>query len=501
MMRSLFTGVSGLRAHQVRMDVIGNNIANVNTVGFKASRMTFADAISQRIAGATADDADSGRAGRNPMQIGLGVNIGGIDNLMRQGAAQRTDRPTDLTIQGEGFFILRDETGTYFTRAGNIDWNGHRFSIGGMQLMGWNAIEDTARPGSFIIDQGAVQPLETPPESRFMDPQSTTMIDVMGNLNINDRVNGSIVRPVQFYDSIGNLWSADMRFTWHPPEGHPEAVPGAGIHSTNAVSWWSFDFLPAGQPGMVEIFPGGDRDAGVLVDMLMGMPEDNVLAGSAGTPGPSGLIGFNPENGRVNNFLVGAGGGGATLERIEMALIFSVPTLPPPSIVGDWGTIGDVAGVVTGVDSPAGYNTGIVRLNMDGLRQHMGENTTLQAFRADGNAPGSLQDISIGGDGVIMARYSNGEMRPLGQIPLAQFLNPPGLERVGDNLWITSANSGQFDGTGSIGDLMAGTLEMSNVEISNEFTEMITTQRGFQANSRIITTSDEILQETINLKR
>jgi flagellar hook protein FlgE len=120
---------------------------------------------------------------------------------------------------------------------------------------------------------------------------------------------------------------------------------------------------------------------------------------------------------------------------------------------------------------------------------------------ADGNTSGTLQDVSIGPDGMIMARYSNGEMRPLGQIPVAQFLNPEGLERIGNNLWITSANSGEFDGIGGHGEIMPGALEMSNVEMSGEFTEMITTQRGFQANSRVITTSDEMLQELVNLKR
>lgn len=507
MMRSLFSGVSGLRTHQVRMDVIGNNISNVNTVGFKASRMTFADAMSQRIAGATSDNPDAGRAGRNPMQIGLGVNVGGIDNLMGQGSAQRTDRSLDVTVQGEGFFIVEDATGTFFTRAGNIDWNGHRFSIGGMQLMGWNAIEDPTRPGSFIIDQGQVQPLETPFETRFMDPSATTMVDVLGNININDRVEGHITRPVQFYDSIGNSWTADMRLTWHPPEGHPEAGMYGDIHSTNAVSWWSFDFLPASESeapntgqSQVMIFPDGDRTRGVMVDMTMGFTEDNIRDGDVGAPGVRGRIGFSPTNGRISEFMIDspAPGGGAQLYRREMGLFFSVPALPPPSVVGDWGVIGEDLGV--NAQTP-GFNTGLIRLNMDALRQQMGMNTTLQAFRADGNVPGSLQDISIGGDGIIMARYSNGELRPLGQIPLAQFLNPEGLERVGNNLWITSANSGPFDGVGSHGDLIAGTLEMSNVELSGEFTDMITTQRGFQANSRVITTSDEMLQELVNLKR
>jgi len=489
MMRSLFSGVSGLRVHQTRMDVIGNNLANVNTVGFKAARMTFSDAMSQRIRGASGDNPDVGRAGRNPTQIGLGVNIGGIDAMKQQGAAQRTDRALDVTVQGEGYFIVSDSQGTFFTRAGNIDWNGHRFSIGGRQLMGWNAIEDPRRPGTFVIEQGTVQPLVTPQELRFMDPNPTSLIEAMGNLNINDLIDGHIVRSVQFYDTLGTLYTADVRFTWHPPGAEGVTPP-----STNAVSYWSFQFLPTGPldvpSDQVMVFPGGNRDNGVLVNMTIGIPDD-VLPGV--TPGNRGIIGFSPINGQMISKRVGdmPMPGPVPVPRLEFMLNFTVPALPPPSIIGDEGV----------VDLPAGFNAGGIRFNVDNIRQQMGENTTLRMNFVDGNVPGTLTDISIGGDGIIMARFTNGEMRAIGQIPLAFFLNPEGLERVGDNLWIPSANSGAFDGIGGHGDLLAGTLEMSNVDMAGEFTEMITTQRGFQANSRVITTSDEMLQELVNLKR
>jgi len=486
------------------MDVIGNNIANVNTVGFKASRMTFADAMSQRISGATSDNEDTGRAGRNPMQIGLGVNVGSIDSIMTQGAAQRTDRSLDLTIQGQGFFVVSDESGTFFTRAGNVDWNGNRFSINGMQLMGWNAIEDPRRPGSYIIEQGSVQPLETPPEVHFMNPSPTTLIDAMGNLNVEDLVDGSLIRSIEFFDSIGNRYTADVRFTWNPPANHPRAeyYGTPGVYSDNTISLWDFQFLPAtagtgdlsGQTEVM-IFPNGDRDRGIMVGMQFGWPPDatvnpadNVLRGTGGR------IGFRPESGLVGMFeLLGATGQGSNqgLTRPEFGLFFTVPALAPPSVVG----------VPPVVDEPPQFNNGMIGWNFAALRQHGGERTNIRMMFADGNPPGTLQDVAIGSDGIIMGRYSNGEMRPLGQIPLAMFDNPEGLERVGNNLWIPSANSGGFDGVGNHGDLIAGALEMSNVELSGEFTEMITTQRGFQANSRVITTSDEMLQELVNLKR
>jgi len=501
MMRSLYTAVSGLQVHQRRMDVIGNNIANVNTVGFKASRMTFATAISQRLAAASADDPDRMRAGRNPMQVGLGVNIGSIDSIMNQGAAARTDRALDLTISGEGFFVVADDRGTYFTRAGNIDWNGHVFSIGGRQLMGWNAIEDAQRPGQFVIEQGEVQPLVTLPEHRFMDPRATTFIEAMGNLNVDDLVNNQLVRPVQFYDSLGNSYTMDVRFTWHPPENHPDAEIGDNaIHSDNTVSWWTMDFLPGTAAEeldngiQVMMYRNGDRSRGVLTELRKSWTQEAQDTHDAYDGYGSGMrIGFHPATGRISSFnmLGTAGGGPGTLPSPEFILNFSVPALAPPSVVGGEPEI----------DVPPTLNTGQVRFNFAPLRQHGGERTSIRVLSADGNPPGSLADIAIGGDGIIMARYTNGEMRAIGQVPLAFFDNPEGLERLGDNLWITTANSGLFDGVGGHGDFIPGTLEMSNVELSYEFTEMITTQRGFQANSRVISTSDEILQELVNLKR
>ena len=490
MMRSLFSGVSGLRAHQGRMDVIGNNIANVNTIGFKGTRMTFADAMSQRVSGASADNPETGRAGRNPMQIGLGVQVGGIDNLMGQGLAARTDRGLDAAIQGEGFFIVGDASGTYFTRAGNIDWNGRTFSIGGMQLMGWQAVPDPTRPGNFIIQQGTVEPLITSASDMSMGPRPTTLIEAMNNLNVDDLVNGHITRPIEFIDSLGRKYTADVRFTYHPPGDTSFDPP-----SDNTTSVWSFNFLPLGAGGApsneVMIYPNNNREKGILVNMQVGIPDD-VLPGV--TPANRGIIEFSPENGLIQQIrtgpLPGGPGGPVPIPRFEFELLFSVPALDPPSVIG----------VPPEVDDPPQFNSGGIRFNVDAMRQQAGP-TSFRTNMANGNPPGELTDISIGADGIITARYSNGEMRPLGQIPLAKFINPPGLERVGNNLWVPTANSGTFDGVGTFGDLIPGSLEMSNVELSGEFTEMITTQRGFQANSRVITTSDEILQELVNLKR
>ncbi|MCL2015649.1 MAG: flagellar hook protein FlgE [Defluviitaleaceae bacterium] len=534
MMRSLFSGVSGLRVHQGRMDVIGNNIANVNTIGFKSSRMTFADAMSQMVSGASADNPETGRAGVNPMQVGLGVSIGSIDNIMTQGSAQRTDRPMDLTIQGNGFFVVSDASGTFFTRAGNIMHNGDTFSIGGMQLMGWNSIEDPNNPGNFIIQQGSVQPLRTPPEMRFMDPAPTTMVDVMGNLNIRDAnedpdVPGTFIlrRPVEFFDSIGNRYVQDVIFRFLPPgpiiieAGVPDpASPDADepdfpsvlrpgdwdepprwfeSPSDNLGGVWTFEFVGS-EPGMSTIFPDGDRRNPIQVETTIGPDEGtmgfiqfntNGTLRGIGTMAPT-FPGWDAvmDLATVPNDIFTAGMGD-TVTGSQIGINFNTGGNPllPPSVIGVPPDV-DIAG-----------NSGTITWSLAGIRQQSGMNTNLQLLFMDGNAPGTLEDISFGSDGIITGRFSNGAQRALGQIPLAVFLNPAGLERMGNNLWMPTANSGWFDGVGFVGDMMPGTLEMSNVDLSSEFTDMITTQRGFQANSRVITTSDELLQELVNLRR
>ena len=486
MMRSLFTGVSGLQVHQRRMDVIGNNVANTNTVGFKAARMTFADALSQRLAIATGDNEDLGRAGRNPMQVGLGAVILSIENLMHQGAAQRTDRGLDLTVQGEGFFIVSDESGTYFTRAGNVDWNGNLFSINGMQLMGWGVVEDPDRPGIFHVNPGSVQPLRTGPEVINMDAIATSMVDVVGNLNIEDLdENNALVRPVRFYDSVGNFYTMDMRFTWNPP--------GAG-RTTNASSVWFFDFVEGNAPrneaipadfAHVTIFPNDDREAGRMIGIQMNGPLNT------DPPNLDQFTAMQIAFDTTGNVIRPVNEFGNPID-LEFSINFIVPALDPPSVIG--GNPGVVV-------PPAGFNSGSMNFSLNTIRQQSNYRTSLAMWYLDGNAPGSLVDISIGADGVITGRYSNDETRILGQVPLAVFRNPEGLERAGNSLWITTANSGQFDGVGQVGDLIPGALEMSNVDIGFEFVEMITTQRGFNSNTRVITTSDEMLQEVINLKR
>lgn len=465
MMRSMFSGVSGLRTHQTRMDVIAHNISNVNTIGFKSSRATFNDIFSQTVQGASRANDVTGRGGTNPMQIGLGVNVASIDRNMNTGAAQRTDRGLDLMINGDGFFIVGDATGTFFTRAGNfeIDEAGW-LHMNGMRVMGWDRVPDPNAPGGWGIQRDLVQPIFLGGDKEQAPPTASTNIRVEGNLNQAAIVasGGFHTASKSFFDSLGNRWVKDITFTYVGNTTY------AGPPPQDAAEW-------------VVTFSD--------VAFLNGNRGVNAVRLNLDTPLPDITVYFDT-NGRLI-----PGGGDLTNSSHTVTLDIDTPPvttglpLPGTPVAFPPFTIG------------AG-GTGDFTFDFQFLTQ-FGSTTTNASFDTrDGNAPGILEGISVGSDGIITGRYSNGEMAILGQIPIARFRNPAGLESIGGNLFVTSPNSGAFNGTGEeTGNIMGGVLEMSNVDLSNEFTEMITTQRGFQASSRIISTSDEMLQELVNLRR
>jgi flagellar hook protein FlgE len=517
------------------MDVIANNIANVNTVGFKSQRATFQDAFYQRIQGASGPEPLTQRAGTNPQQIGLGLNLASIDNIMTQGATQRTDRSMDVMLTGPGFLIVQDSGGQFFTRNGNISRDFHNnLHINGMQLMGWSTRFDE-NAGHYVVDRGALQPLSLAGKSN-MPAEPTCLVNLVGNLNVTQLdANDQVLRQMVIFDSLGHRYLVDIQFTYHRDFSEAAASPHG---------YWTFEFLTEmttleGTPPVavraVPAFLEGDREnpafIGIcllprlsqLVDDITGEPVGGSIEDFADDMLVGGTIAFN-----TRGELVGMGPAtfvppapGTTLGTWEPQIF---PGAGPNGIDEDvtQGRIFDIlivpiAGVAPaatfGVDSnrrrlgtshyEAGdtmTEVGFMTLNFEEFFQR-GENTSARALTMTGNPPGSLQDISIGPDGTIMGRFSNGRNRVLGQIPLAFFQNPEGLERMGSNLWATTANSGMFDGIGMIGSMQGGALEMSNVDLANEFTEMITTQRGFQAASRTITVSDEMLQELVNLRR
>lgn len=447
MMRSMFSGVSGLRAHQTRMDVIGNNVANVNTVGFKSGRVTFQEVFNQTLRGAGAPDAALGRGGTNPMQIGLGTGVGAIDTMMTRGSSQRTDNPTDLSIEGEGFFIVKGSNADTFkfTRAGNfgLDKLGNLVSGSGMNVYGWMKY-DRLPDGTIKYDtESEIGPInlyndEFNGNKRVIAPKATTNAVLSGNLNSSIKPDDAIDDPqkpsdgqfsVPFtaYDSLGNSHEFSVCY-WNTSDG-----------GTNSWNYRIFE---------------------------KGIDED------------TGEVTYNPVDTNPDGTLVFTNEGKLDVDN---------------SVIESFGI------------EPEGVAPLSINLDFSNVTMFSAD-CSVKPTNIDGYTTGNLVTFNIGSDGVLTGIYSNGQQQPLGMVALASFSNPAGLQKIGDNLFIPTTNSGDFTkglqaGSEGVGSLSPGTLEMSNVDLSREFTDMIITQRGFQANSRIITTSDEMLQELVNLKR
>jgi len=390
MLRSLYSGISGLRSHQTMLDVTGNNIANVNTTAFKASAVQFQDTLSQLTSAAGGPQEQIG--GTNPAQVGLGVRVAGISTNFAQGSAQSTGKASDLMISGDGFFITKVGTQTLYTRAGAFDFDGagNLVTPDGALVQGWAAtggVIDEAGPlSTIVLPKGAISPAVT-----------TTSATFGGNLPDDAAVGTVLVRDVQVYDATG-------------------AERTLGLTFTRSAAGWD----------VVGDDPAGPTATGALT------------------------------------FAAGALTSGGTL------------------------TVGGIAVDLSGLTGFSGL-------------------TTVAASDQNGNAAGTLQSYTLSADGTLIGSFSNGSSQALAKVVLATFANPGGLEKAGASAYIATFNSGAPEigapGSGSMGKLSSGSLEMSNVDLSQEFTNLIVAQRGFQANARIITTSDEVLQELTNLKR
>jgi flagellar hook protein FlgE len=446
MMRAMFSGVTGLNAHQTKMDVVGNNIANINTVGFKAGRVMFQEVFSQTLRAAGAPDQVTGYGGINPMQVGLGLGISAVDTITTRGSLQRTDSPTDVSIEGEGFFVVGGTNGgaKNFTRAGNfsLDRDGNLVSGNGLTVYGWSKYDEDPELGPIFDTNKEMKPLnifydqELDKDKRVVAAKETSRVQLVGNLNAGQRIfDGTIedssepqfVNPIMVYDSLGFEHRLNLEY-----------------FKTQVA--------------------GGSNQWSVRIRTI-----DSYEEGLEPTISPTLLenIAFNSTGGLHENSVA----------------IQSV-TLTP--------------------GEKSGAKAMDIELNFSSLTMYDGDFTVRSNF-VDGYKTGSLVSFSIGADGLITGVYDNGRQNPLGQLAVATFQNPAGLIKMGDNMYMESRNSGRFDaykpGIGGAGTLNPGTLEMSNVDLSKEFAEMIMTQRGFQASSRIITSTDEMMQELINLKR
>ncbi|MDM7889240.1 flagellar hook protein FlgE [Curtobacterium sp. RHCJP20] len=391
MLRSLYSGISGLRSHQQMLDVTGNNIANVNTVGFKSSTTVFQDTLSQMTQGA--GGPQTGIGGTNPAQIGLGVQVAGVSTNFAQGSAQATGKATDLMISGDGFFVTRLGNDTVYSRAGAFDFdaNGRLVTADGKIVQGYSATNGVVNDGGGLSDI-------TLPIDAAAPATATSSATVSGNLPSDTAAGETLNRDATVYDQYGTKHTLSLGYTRTAAGWSVAASNGQGTSATGAITFGADGKITSGQTLQV---------GGIAVDMTQ-------------------LSGF------------------------------------------------------------AALNTASISSQ-------------------NGHEAGSLQGYSISKDGTVVGSFSNGSSLAIGRIALATFANPAGLEKTGASGYRATANSGNANvgvpGSAGVGSLASGTLEMSNVDLSQEFTNLIVAQRGFQANARIITTSDEVLQELTNLKR
>ena len=568
MMRSLYSGVAGLKTHQTRMDVIGNNIANVNTTAYKSSSMTFSELMSQTTQKASGANATTGVGGTNAKQIGLGVKAGAINTaITTQGSAQSTGNPFDIMITGDNFFVVNNGSENFFTRDGSfyVDGAGNlAMTSTGYNVMGWGVDETTGN-----IKQDTVTALRIMSAANMTyPPEATTKANISGILDENDKdvtsANGKTVN-LNFFDARGYSYTAKFTFKQSGGDKTNEYSmelsklldsTGAEIDisklkfgnrsqqkmetkvtlNTDAYKW----------DGKVLKTKDGTTDVANLADIFKAdgsliTPADDAAAQKQqkALDAIAKAYGYEGSTDEFLNLyitstadkdkqltiqdLLGNMMAGKTTDVLPAdgsAITMEGRYFEGTTVVfnKDTGKLESVGGSTTNLNvnaafSALGGNFSDVTIDLSECTNYDKKGTsTIGATSGDldglgtGRRLGDMIGVSIQKDGMIYASYDNGMTKLLGQIATAAFANASGLEKEGDNLYSATLNSGEFDGIGvditaGGGYMSTGHLEMSNVDLSSEFTEMITTQRGFQANSRIITVSDTLLEELTNLKR
>lgn len=568
MMRSLYSGVAGLKTHQTRMDVIGNNIANVNTTAYKSSSMTFSELMSQTTQKASGANATTGVGGTNAKQIGLGVKAGAINTaITTQGSAQSTGNPFDIMITGDNFFVVSNGSENFFTRDGSfyVDGAGNlAMTSTGYNVMGWGVDETTGN-----IKQDTVTALRIMSAANMTyPPEATTKANISGILDENDKdvtsANGKTVN-LNFFDARGYSYTA--KFTFKQSSGDKTNEYSMELNkildSTGAeIDISKLKFGNRSQQKMetkVTLNTDAYKWDGKVLKTKDGTTEVANLAdifkadGSLITPADDAAA--QKQQKALDAIAKAYGYEGSTDEFLNLYITSTVDKdkqLTIQDLLGnmmagkttdvlpadgsaitmegryfegttvvfnkDTGKLESVGGSTTNLNvnaafSALGGNFSDVTIDLSECTNYDNKGTsTIGATSGDldglgtGRRLGDMIGVSIQKDGMIYASYDNGMTKLLGQIATAAFANASGLEKEGDNLYSATLNSGEFDGIGvditaGGGYMSPGQLEMSNVDLSSEFTEMITTQRGFQANSRIITVSDTLLEELTNLKR
>lgn len=611
MLRSMYSGVAGLRVHQTKMDVVGNNIANVNTTGYKSSRVTFKEMLTQTIRGAS--QPTSTRGGLNPIQIGMGVGLGSIDTDFSPGNFQPTGKPTDIAIKGNGFFVVNDGGKNYFTRAGafTFDDDGNLVhSTTGYKVQGWMAdkqgVMNTGPNNMTSLSLGELN----------MTPKPSTYITYTGNMDSDKDIADLKYSPdkisitdltgksAELYVTLNKTNGAntadrsDDRWTWEAytdipvqdeaiAANHGVAVPlaaaaGPGFNKINAGT-----VVVTDNAGTTTYSEGTDYTVDYVTGEITALATGAILNGQnllvdyvhhdqittgdvtldeTGAINAATTLNFNitlrdtagntalctvnaPQIGQTNGGFFEVATTGVNASTIDgeygpvVATSYTVydskgnnhtinlsfvktdvnrwdwyaegpvdPSGNPYNLVGNNGTIlfdthGNISGTPSGgpiVFQPFDADPVVITPDFSAITQFASADTA-EASNADGFEAGSLNSYDIDATGTIIGYYSNGLYQPIAKLAIATFSNAEGLNRSGDTIFTESNNSGTpsygLPGIGGKGLINPGGLEMSNVDLADQFTEMITTQRGFQASSKIIATADQILQDLVNLKR
>lgn len=444
MLRSMYSAVSGLKAHQVKMDVIGNNISNVNTAGFKRGSVTFTDMMYQQTQASSAPSENY--AGINSKNIGLGTKVSAINTTFTQGALITTGRPSDLALQGEGFFVVTNGEDIFYTRNGNF----------GLDSQGYVCTSDGYRVlGKSVDGNGQLEPIRVP-LGETLSPTSTSLVTLGNNLKATTETDGVHNTSIEVFDNLGgsHIIKTQFKKTANPNKWEVEM-------SLDPADPLVKDWLDKNVQNYDTL---GDKEK----EAALKKANDALLTGRKGS------IVFNTDG-----------------------------TLDTAGTQAANGTTGDKF-LPTLSFTPLGSEKVNIDFDLSKMTQ-FDSKTTATATNQNGNPAGQIQSIAFDSKGNVHGVFSGGQIKQIATLSIATFTNDEGLEPVGGSMFQKSANSGEpvYGVAGEDGSALisSGFLESSNVDLSNEVTDMIITQRGFSMNAKMITVSDEMLQELVNIKR
>jgi flagellar hook protein FlgE len=570
----MYTGLSGLNANARNLDVIGNNIANVNTTAYKSNRLQFQTQFSRNFNLGSAPSDNSG--GTNPMQIGLGVRVGGTQRNFSTGSLSATGNPSDLAIAGAGFFMVDRGLSRFYTRAGNFTLNTEQQLVNGTgdRLVGWG-VDDT-----FNIDRTSLEPV-TIPLGQLRIAQATTTASLTGNLRGDDNAPignaGSRFTFGALTDTSGPISGASLLTNLQNASLAPIAasgdvirlhgahkggtldgaydIPDTSLTVTASTTLQEYmDFLSqamAIQPGAANpdgFTPGVTLNAGTgqitvvgntgaLNDLAFDDAQIQVLPGGTGTAANpfavTKVVSADGDSARTN-FIVYDSLGNEVQMKITMTLVARGGATPGTTWRYDVSSVDDNDGdqristgtiqfddnghlttttplsvsvdrsAIAGADSPLTFDLSFAAMTALGDGQ-AASRSTMSKLSSDGSALGELSSYSIGGDGTISGTFNNGLVRTLGQVALAGFANPEGLVDTGSNLFSVGADSGApvvtEPGKMGTGQISSGALELSNVDLAAEFINLITASTGYSAASRVISTTDQLMQQLLVIGR